>query len=780
MSASSQRPVYIPKNRRRNRDPTSNHYKNPPERPLLTGRKRPHEQPRFHGAFTGGFSAGHFNTVATKEGWTPSTTKKTDQRLEDFMDEEDHAEWGGPTRIREDFAGLGASSQTDKLSSVLSESSAPLFGLESVLEIKHETVGPRLLRRLGWREGGTAFVPDETSESHPSNAAVSNDDKDEDEALAKIHLSKKRVRRFQLQTNRTKLPPPKLDQCGLGFEPYQDAPEFQRYRERRKQLAQDRATYNQRDNVYRISDVAEQTDDGRDRNMPSRSSNLETANERNEYLSYETAEDFVGKRSSGGFALRDDEDDAYDNRQSLRGDRAQKMIGTNLGEDYNMEVYEHESSDDDDHFGSTTSKSASSKKQPTANLFAAWAGGNADSSSGKKDLDTPVNAPKTVMTSSGQPPLPGFVLGSSTSINRKRYPGPDIPRDYEVQQHQFGENEHPEVYQTISRAMKLQQEDEIAKAGHSNVAQVRQQQQHNTRPMSSNFTALADAMKSRFTSGSTPSKKIDPASQEQVSQHPAGLYLPKPIKKDSSQESNGVSETAPTKVSMTVTRTVSSFSPVPLVCKRFRVNVPSHVPKGSGAVAADARSTEAAYFEKEIMSAAKHHVKESQNDSQMKIASTNDGHFEEEEASNGIDRPSLEKLQSIFEADSDISTSDEEVESSNETEQHFDEATDAVGEDKELVAAAEAGGGDDDDFVSETRQQIVKYLPRTLAKTDEQSRLDGNGTDSSSESSHRHKKKKSRKKEKKKKRKHKRSRSPSRDSDSERRRKKKKEKKRKR
>jgi len=27
---------------------------------------------RFHGAFTGGFSAGYFNTVGSSEGWQPS------------------------------------------------------------------------------------------------------------------------------------------------------------------------------------------------------------------------------------------------------------------------------------------------------------------------------------------------------------------------------------------------------------------------------------------------------------------------------------------------------------------------------------------------------------------------------------------------------------------------------------------------------------------------------------------------------------------------------------
>lgn len=55
---------------------------------------------RFHGAFTGGFSAGYFNTVGSKEGWAPGKFKssrsdksggKSTYRPEDFMDEEvDH------------------------------------------------------------------------------------------------------------------------------------------------------------------------------------------------------------------------------------------------------------------------------------------------------------------------------------------------------------------------------------------------------------------------------------------------------------------------------------------------------------------------------------------------------------------------------------------------------------------------------------------------------------------------------------------------------------------
>lgn len=52
---------------------------------------------RLHGAFTGGYTAGYFNTVGSKEGWTPSTFvssrtaphKAPELRAIDFMDEED-------------------------------------------------------------------------------------------------------------------------------------------------------------------------------------------------------------------------------------------------------------------------------------------------------------------------------------------------------------------------------------------------------------------------------------------------------------------------------------------------------------------------------------------------------------------------------------------------------------------------------------------------------------------------------------------------------------------
>ncbi|KAI4115015.1 MAG: hypothetical protein LQ338_007923 [Usnochroma carphineum] len=112
---------------------------------------------RLHGAFTGGFSAGYFNTVGSKEGWTPSTfvssrkDKKKDgeparqQKPEDFMDEEDiaDAEEARKLQTTDPFAGFGTSAEDVR-------------GDNSVMDILKTTgegMGVKLLKKMGWREG---------------------------------------------------------------------------------------------------------------------------------------------------------------------------------------------------------------------------------------------------------------------------------------------------------------------------------------------------------------------------------------------------------------------------------------------------------------------------------------------------------------------------------------------------------------------------------------------------------------------------------------------------
>jgi G patch domain-containing protein 1 len=110
---------------------------------------------RLHGAFTGGFSAGYFNTVGSKEGWTPSTfvssrsnrakDQKQAQRPEDFMDEEDLAEQAEAQKIETQgqFAGLGTSGGN--------ASGGGMFA--DLFKTSGETMGVKLLQKMGWRQG---------------------------------------------------------------------------------------------------------------------------------------------------------------------------------------------------------------------------------------------------------------------------------------------------------------------------------------------------------------------------------------------------------------------------------------------------------------------------------------------------------------------------------------------------------------------------------------------------------------------------------------------------
>ncbi|MCJ1475606.1 hypothetical protein MMC13_004269 [Lambiella insularis] len=111
---------------------------------------------RLHGAFTGGFSAGYFNTVGSKEGWAPSTfvSSKSDrkkngpfvpQKAEDFMDEEDIAD-------AEDLRNLGTSDSFAALGSTSKDTSSSGAFMD-ILRPNEDTIGVKLLRKMGWRDG---------------------------------------------------------------------------------------------------------------------------------------------------------------------------------------------------------------------------------------------------------------------------------------------------------------------------------------------------------------------------------------------------------------------------------------------------------------------------------------------------------------------------------------------------------------------------------------------------------------------------------------------------
>ncbi|XP_046604837.1 G patch domain-containing protein 1 [Neodiprion virginianus] len=120
---------------------------------------------RFHGAFTGGFSAGYFNTVGTRDGWRPQQFKSSRsskaeskaQRPQDFMDDEDMGQFGiAPTAIRttDDYAdheNKGTKRERTKFSG-----DGPIPGtpvLQEILKPVKDTVGVKLLKQMGWKPG---------------------------------------------------------------------------------------------------------------------------------------------------------------------------------------------------------------------------------------------------------------------------------------------------------------------------------------------------------------------------------------------------------------------------------------------------------------------------------------------------------------------------------------------------------------------------------------------------------------------------------------------------
>uniref|UniRef100_A0A0N4ZG95 RNA-binding protein 8A n=1 Tax=Parastrongyloides trichosuri TaxID=131310 RepID=A0A0N4ZG95_PARTI len=128
--------------------------------------KRPYEEivtdekgrQRFHGAFTGGFSAGYFNTVGSKHGWVSSSfisskEKRKNfetQRKEDFMDSEDLGEYGitnHKLKLKSSYDPMCHSKNTGVLDSFE-------LHLERIISVKKDTnIGINILKLMGWKEG---------------------------------------------------------------------------------------------------------------------------------------------------------------------------------------------------------------------------------------------------------------------------------------------------------------------------------------------------------------------------------------------------------------------------------------------------------------------------------------------------------------------------------------------------------------------------------------------------------------------------------------------------
>ncbi|CAI2170542.1 14050_t:CDS:2 [Funneliformis geosporum] len=183
---------------------------------------------RFHGAFKGGWSAGYFNTVGSKEGWSPSTfvssrknrTDRKDFKPEDFMDEEDLEELLKNQEVvaTDEFDSFGSTERELEKKRMLAssmEASGSVLGalpdkfIDDLVLPNKDPVGVRLLKAMGWREGQGIG---------PRISKIQNDDSEylESDTSALFAPKNTEIIAFDQKSNT----------YGLDFDSFKNAPEF--------------------------------------------------------------------------------------------------------------------------------------------------------------------------------------------------------------------------------------------------------------------------------------------------------------------------------------------------------------------------------------------------------------------------------------------------------------------------------------------------------------------------------------------------------------------------
>ena len=628
-------------------------------RPVYVKKKNRKRQrtERLHGAFTGGFSAGHFNTVGSKSGWKPSNFEEVEteedndgneegffssnlsssssaskcrrrrlmQRPEDFMDEEDANEWGGPMKVNQSFQtniaqsnNIGVKNTANDEKSIKDSSSLRklLHANKKSSTSKRDSVGKQLLKVLGWRE----HIKENDSKSY-AYVSLDKDEKTLDGSL----LSSKRLKRIEMQLSSRKhevIPAPKTDTYGMGYEPYKNAPEFKAHREMRKQRAQQRAraaassTGDKRMNVYSIDDLNDDCDD--DTGPVTKVS--QKKNEHKDVLAYETMEDFIGTQTVGGFALHDDDDQVYDtsvgHSASLFNKGEKSKI--NLG-DYHNEAYEGSDSDveEGDYLlnqfdrNKKIQKALKHNEKGTSRMNAFAGALNAWASEGKENVNI------KAVTSDGEALLDGFDLGGSNSDTMKRHPGPEVPANYEVKRHHFS---HEDAISTLKELSSMKREAIETK---------RAEKERSNEPIAGKaFASLSSALKNRFTKSTKTEDKL----------------------------TNSRAEINPRNVK--VSRTTKSWQPSHLLLKRFNVSS-TFTKNDQNAQTTNAKalglSKEENFFQKDVLGQLK--LPSNFNNDQNSALGNNTLAAEKIDT----ERPSYELMKSIFEPSSDEDDLEEEI-----------------------------------------------------------------------------------------------------------------------
>ncbi|XP_071692743.1 G patch domain-containing protein TGH [Rutidosis leptorrhynchoides] len=204
---------------------------------------------RFHGAFSGGFSAGYYNTVGSKEGWTPQTFTSSrknraeykQQDLSNFLDDDEKAELEGNslgTSMQFDTFGFTAAEIARKQSEKEQNerpSVIPGPAPDELIVPATDPIGVRLMLKMGWRRGQSVKSSKNNSNydarrearkaflalSEDSMATVADTDVEDGMETAVVeHVDQLHKSTPVYVLN------PKQDMHGLGYDPFKGAPEF--------------------------------------------------------------------------------------------------------------------------------------------------------------------------------------------------------------------------------------------------------------------------------------------------------------------------------------------------------------------------------------------------------------------------------------------------------------------------------------------------------------------------------------------------------------------------
>ncbi|KAI3470210.1 hypothetical protein Pfo_026873 [Paulownia fortunei] len=208
---------------------------------------------RFHGAFTGGFSAGYYNTAGSKEGWTPQSftssrknrSEVKQQSIYNFLDEDEKAELEGRslgTSMQFDTFGFTAAELARKQAEKEQQqrpSTIPGPVPDELIAPVTESIGVKLLLKMGWRQGRSikdsnrnslygarrqarkAFLA--LSDNAGSRIAYSKLDEEDTGDVPDLPADDDNPIYESMPAHVLN---PKQDLYGLGYDPFKQAPEF--------------------------------------------------------------------------------------------------------------------------------------------------------------------------------------------------------------------------------------------------------------------------------------------------------------------------------------------------------------------------------------------------------------------------------------------------------------------------------------------------------------------------------------------------------------------------